>query len=54
MGYLKIEKLLLLTFDDLSQAQMTSDTQTQIESSILTSRGFQKHITCLGFVDFKI
>ena len=44
----------LTASDSLWQPLTASDTQTQNESSILTSRGFQKHITCLDSVHFQI
>ena len=40
--------------DGFWQPLTASDTQTQNKSSILTSRGFQKHITCLDSVHFQI
>ena len=40
--------------NNLWQPLTASDTQTQNKSSNLTSRGFQKHITCLDSVHFQI
>ena len=44
----------LVTSNDLYWSQKVSYTQSQYESNILTSRGFQKHITCLGSVIFQV
>ena len=40
----------LLTSTDLEWPQMVSYTQSQYESNIQPSRGFQKGVTCLGSV----
>ena len=44
----------LMTLSDLKWPQKVSYTQSQYESIILTSRGFQKHISCLGSVIFEV
>ena len=45
---------IMMTSNDLSRPLVTSYTQCQHESNILTSRGFQKCITCLLSVNFEI